>query len=213
MSGQNPSATGVVSTSTRQSDHPVHALFLERWSPRAFSAEPLPREQLMTLLEAARWAPSAFNLQPWRFVWALRDTPAWPPLFGALTPRNQVWVQHASALVAVVSRQTAQLPGGDGWRPNDWHAFDSGAAWASLAFQATLSGWAAHAMAGFNAEALASSIALPADHSLQAMVAIGKVADKSVLPPDLQAREAPNSRLPLATLAFEGTFPDLPQSA
>ena len=41
---------------------------VERWSPRAFTGEAMPQDQLMSLFEAARWAPSAFNAQPWRFL-------------------------------------------------------------------------------------------------------------------------------------------------
>ncbi|MFC4009461.1 nitroreductase family protein [Nonomuraea purpurea] len=39
---------------------------------RAFTAEPVTRDQLTAVLEAARWAGSARNRQPWRFV-VVRD--------------------------------------------------------------------------------------------------------------------------------------------
>ena len=71
-------------TSPRVSDHPIDPLFTRRWSPRAFTGEPIPRETLSTVLEAARWAPSSFNSQPWRFIVGHRDTPAWAPIFDAL---------------------------------------------------------------------------------------------------------------------------------
>ena len=57
--------------------HDIAPLFHERWSRRAFSADEIPERTLLGLFEAARWAPSAMNLQPWRFVWARRGTPAW----------------------------------------------------------------------------------------------------------------------------------------
>ena len=60
----------------RRADHPIDPWFLERWSPRAFTGEPIPDAALMTLLEAARWAPSSYNAQPARFLYARRDTPA-----------------------------------------------------------------------------------------------------------------------------------------
>jgi nitroreductase len=34
-------------------------------------AEPL------TMLDAAHWPPSSFNAQPWRFLYARRDTQHW----------------------------------------------------------------------------------------------------------------------------------------
>jgi F420 biosynthesis protein FbiB-like protein len=38
-----------------------------RRSIRRYQPQPIPRETLLSLLEAARWAPSAHNRQPWRF--------------------------------------------------------------------------------------------------------------------------------------------------
>ncbi|MEM3730378.1 MAG: nitroreductase family protein [Candidatus Bathyarchaeia archaeon] len=37
-------------------------------SIRAYAAEPVPKEKLMRVLEAARLAPSASNIQPWHFI-------------------------------------------------------------------------------------------------------------------------------------------------
>lgn len=42
--------------------------FRARRSIRRYTAQPVPREMVERLLEAARWAPSAHNRQPWRFV-------------------------------------------------------------------------------------------------------------------------------------------------
>ena len=67
---------------SRTADYPIDALFLERWSPRAFTDEPIAEPDLLTLLEAARWAPSSFNSQPWRFLYARRDTEHWPHFWG-----------------------------------------------------------------------------------------------------------------------------------
>lgn len=41
-------------------------LMRSRRSVRSFLADPVPREQLVEILEAARTAPSTFNTQPWR---------------------------------------------------------------------------------------------------------------------------------------------------
>ncbi|GLI22845.1 nitroreductase [Xanthobacter flavus] len=61
-----------VAVAPRQSEHPVEPLFLERWSPRAFTGEEIPQAELNSIFEAARWAPSSFNSQPWRFLYARR---------------------------------------------------------------------------------------------------------------------------------------------
>ncbi len=73
----------------RKADYPIDPTFLGRWSPRAFTPEPMPQAALLTSLEATRWAPSSFNAQPWRFIYALRDTPQWDTTFGLLVPFNQ----------------------------------------------------------------------------------------------------------------------------
>ena len=39
-----------------------------RRSLRRYHSEPVPRELINYMLEAAIWAPSAHNRQPWRFV-------------------------------------------------------------------------------------------------------------------------------------------------
>jgi nitroreductase len=190
----------------RQAAHPIDPLFTNRWSPRAFNGEAVPEAQLLTLLEAARWAPSAYNFQPWRFIWARRGTPAWQPIFDALVPFNQSWAATAGALVVVASAKNASFPGKDAPSANPWHSFDAGAAWVSLAFQAQISGLAAHGTAGFDGDKLRAAIALPEDYAIETIAVIGKPGDKSVLPEGLQAREVPNDRTPLAQLASEGKF-------
>lgn len=60
---------------TRVADYPIHPQFTDRWSPRAFTGENIPQDTLLSFFEAARWAPSAYNSQPWRFLYARRDTP------------------------------------------------------------------------------------------------------------------------------------------
>ena len=68
----------------RKRENDVDEIFISRWSPRAMSGEALDETTLKTLLEAARWAPSSNNNQPWRFIYARRDTPHWEKLFSLL---------------------------------------------------------------------------------------------------------------------------------
>ena len=80
----------------RKPDHPVELLFVERWSPRAMSGEPLSEGEILTLFEAARWAPSTYNEQEWRFLYARRDTPQWAPIFDLLVEVNHAWCKNAA---------------------------------------------------------------------------------------------------------------------
>ena len=90
----------------RKPEYDVNPVFLNRWSPRAMSGEGISEEDLMSLFEAARWAPSANNNQPWRFVFARRDTPHWQPFLDLLVDLNRAWAFRAAALVVVVSKTT-----------------------------------------------------------------------------------------------------------
>jgi nitroreductase len=190
----------------RKADHPISELFLDRWSPRAFTGEEIPEATLLTMLEAARWAPSAYNFQPWRFIYARRGTAHWERLLGLLNDFNRSWAASASALLILVSRTVATPPGKDAEVPNLTHKFDTGTAWGYLALQASLMGWQAHGMAGFDRDKARADLNVPQEYTVEAAIAIGRPGDKSTLPEALQAREVPSQRLPLQSIAAEGGF-------
>ncbi len=196
----------MTTANSRTAEHAIDPLFLERWSPRAFTTEAISEAQLLTLFEAARWAPSSFNAQPWRFIYARRDTEHWPRFLGLLSEYNQSWAKNAAALVILVSKTTMLPRGADKEVPSPTHSLDAGAAWENLALQATRSGWAAHGMAGFDMPRAAVELGVPSGYRVEAAIAIGKRGDKSVLPVALQAREQPSDRLPLAQIVSEGRF-------
>ena len=77
---------------------------------------------------------------------------------------------------------------------------------ASLALQAHLNGWAAHAMGGFDHAIAARNLNLPEHHALHAIVAVGRRGDASQLPEALQARETQSPRKPLSQIAGKGGF-------
>jgi nitroreductase len=192
---------------TRTSDHEIEPIFLRRWSPRAFTGEAISEADLLRLFEAARWAPSSSNSQPWRFLYARRDTPAWPIFFGLLRAGNQLWAERAAALIVVVSKTTMQRAGGGDAVVSHSHSFDTGAAWANLALQAIAMGWHAHGMGGFDMPRAAVELHVPEGYRVEAAIAIGRQGDKSMLPEAVQAREAPSGREPVGSFAFEGGFP------
>jgi nitroreductase len=191
---------------SRSADYPIDPLFLERWSPRAFTDAVISERELFTLLEAARWAPSSFNSQPWRFLYARRGTEPWPRFLGLLSEYNRSWAKNASALVILVSKTTMLPRGADKEVPSYTHTLDAGAAWANLALQAARTGWAAHGMAGFDVPRTAAELGVPPDYRVEAAIAIGRPGDKSLLPEALRAREQPSDRLPLSQLVGEGKF-------
>jgi nitroreductase len=160
----------------------------------------------MTLFEAARWAPSAANRQPWRFLYGHIGSHSFRVILEGLVESNQTWAGKASALIVVLSKRTTVAVGGSEPKPNAWHSFDAGAAWASLAFQAHLLGWAAHAMGGFNAAKLRHAMTIPDEVAIEAVVAVGKQSDKAGLPRSLEEREHPSDRLPLSRIVSQGSY-------
>lgn len=195
-----------MSANPRIADYAINEQLIQRWSPRAFTAEPIAEETLLSFLEAARWAPSAYNSQPWRFLFARRDTANWERYLGLLNEFNRSWAQHASALVIVLSKTTFTAPGASEETPALWHTFDTGSAWGHLALQASISGWHTHGMAGFDQELTRKELKIPDEYALHAVIAIGKLGDKATLAEYLQAREVPSPRRPLNELAAEGDF-------
>lgn len=193
-------------TDPRTPAYPIDPLFTDRWSPRAFDGGAIEPDTLMTLLEAARWAPSAYNVQPWRFVYALRDTPQWDALIATLIPFNQGWAADASALVYVLSDRFVRDAGGTVKGDSYSHSFDAGAAWAMLALQAVRSGLFAHGMTGFDVDAARAAMAVPEDYRIEAAIAIGRIGDPATLAEGLRAREVPSGRTPLDQLVSEGVF-------
>jgi nitroreductase len=191
-------------TTPRIADHKIEPIFLERWSPRAFTSEEISESDLRSMFEAARWAPSSYNSQPWRFVYARRGDANWDKLLSLLIEFNQSWAKAAAALVFVVSSET--MPGKDGPVSSRSHAFDTGAAWGYLALQAAHMGWHAHAMVGIEWARVNEGLNVPPGHHVQAAIAIGKKGPTSQLPEALQPREAPSPRKPQTEFLFEGGF-------
>ena len=196
----------MTTANSRTADHPIEKIFLERWSPRAFTGEEISEATLRTMFEAARWAPSSYNSQPWRFIYARRDNAHWDKLLGLLNEFNRSWAKTASALVFIVSSETMSLPGKDTPVPSRTHSFDTGAAWACLALQAAYMGWHAHGMAGIEWDHAYTALNVPPGYQVEAAVAIGRQGPKTLLPEALQAREVPSPRKPLSDFVFEGSF-------
>jgi nitroreductase len=180
----------------------ISPLFVNRWSPRAMTGEPVPREALMRMFEAARWAMSSMNNQPWRFLYAFRGTPYWDTFFGLLTPNNQAWCRNAGALLVMVSKTTFDFNG----KPARTHSYDTGAAWYSFALQGVMMGFVVHGMQGFNYDRAKEELGVPDDYQVEAMAAVGHPGDPEDLPQALQVREEPSQRKTVEEFAFEGGF-------
>jgi len=175
----------------------VDPLFIERWSPRAISSEPIPPDVLASLFEAARWAPSSSNEQPWLFMYA--DQPAALEKYRSiLVEQNRVWADKAPVLIVIFARRNFVRNG----QPNRLYAFDTGAAWMSLAMQAHKLGLFVHAMAGFSQEKAYELFRVDQNqYEAMAAIVVGKYGDPALLSPALREREKPSDRKPLSEVA------------
>jgi len=187
---------------SRKPNFPIHDLLLNRWSPRSMTGEELSDEELMPLFEAARWAPSSYNNQPWRFIYAKRNTPQWDKLYDLMVDFNKQWTKNAAALAVSISHNVFDHNG----KPAPTHSYDTGAAWMSIALEGSSRGLVVHGMQGFDYEKARKSLSIPDDYTVEAMMAIGKRAPKEKLLEEIQKKEFPSDRRPLSEIVMNGSF-------
>ncbi len=184
-------------------DHPVHELIRDRWSPRAYSDRPVKRHLLAQLFEAARWAPSSSNEQPWSFIVGEQGSEGYQRMFDALMPQNQEWVKSAPVLVIGLARKNSARNGA----PNRFAMYDLGQAVGQLLVEATSLGLVVHQMGGFDPEKARKNLSVPDTHEIGSIMTIGYIGDPSTLSEQLKEREfGPRSRNPLSEFVFEGAF-------
>lgn len=173
------------------------AAIQQRRAVKCFDPEfTIPAEDERQLLELAMQSPTAFNLQHWRFL-VVRE----PELRRQIraVAWDQAQVTDASLLVVVVGDLQAWkkdpgrywkdapeavrdflVPAIDGYyngRPEvqrDEVMRSCGIAGATLMLAATAMGYQTCPMDGFDFEAVGKLIALPEDHLISFMIAIGK---------------------------------------
>ncbi|HZF45671.1 MAG TPA: nitroreductase family protein [Sphingomonadaceae bacterium] len=198
----------MTSHTIRATEHAIDEVFTRRWSPRAFDCTPLQESDLFRLFEAARWAPSAFNVQPWRFLYALRGGPDWERFLDILVPFNRSWAANSGALIFILSDRFMRDENGQPKEELYSHAFDAGAAWGQLALQAIHDGLHTHGITGLDFEKGNRELGIPADFRIEMAVAVGRTGDPAELLPEyLRDREVPSGRMAISQLAFPGNFP------
>lgn len=183
--------------------YPVHDLLKNRWSPRAFSAQPVEPAALLSLFEAARWSPSGGNVQPWSFIVTTQSDPEpHARLLSTLGERNQLWAKSAPVLVLTVA-QVEREPG----KPNPYARYDLGQSVAHLSIQAGALGLFVHQMAGFDARKARELFELPEAYEAVTVFALGYAGDPEQLPGEMRERElAPRVRKPLGEFVFNGAW-------
>ncbi len=144
----------------------------KRRSFRRFTAQPVEKQDLDLILEAARWAPSAGNSQPWQFAVITR----------AHTIRTLAMVMPS----VMGNMRVGPLLLGlclDTRRRSDWSYFDLGCALQNILLCAHALGLGACAIGGFDGRFLKEALALPEETELCLLVTIGHPAGEVEAPP------------------------------
>lgn len=176
----------------------LNPVFIDRWSNRSFTDEPLSDEQIAALFEAARWSPSWLNNQPWYYVYET-DGPARQEILDTFMDFNRDWAATAPLVGLVVVKTDLE---GFMARTRD---FDAGAATFALTMQATMMGLGVHLLGGIELDAaMALTGADPETTDILCGFVVGHRGPADALPEKLQEREAPSPRKAVSEFAFRG---------
>jgi nitroreductase len=186
------------------SDHPVHQLVVERFSPYAFADRSVPAETLRSLFEATRWAPSSYNEQPWSYIVARREEKeAFARLLSCLNEGNQAWARHVPVLALGVVTTLFRR----NQKPNRAAQHDLGLAAGNLLLEATARGLCVHQMIGILPDRARELYAIPEGSEALTGLAIGWPGDPASLPEGLRERDlAVRDRKPLREFVFADRF-------
>lgn len=164
-----------------------------RRSVRSFKPDPIPEEDLQTILEAGRWAPSAGNCQPFEFV-VVKDPEVKRKLVRAAL--GQSFVGEAP-VVLVVCANVARTSRYYGRRGEELYCIqDTAAAVQNMLLAAHSLGYGTCWVGAFNEAEAAKAIKAPRGIRPLAIIPVGKPAEEPRAP----------ARLPLRELVHEDTF-------
>ncbi len=184
-----------------EADRAINPLIQIRRAWRALSPDPLLKEEITKLIEAAHLAPSCFNNQPWRFVVATGEK---LEAVKEALPGGNYWAKPAPAIIAVASQRDLDCKLSDN---RDYFLFGCGLGVENLVLQATQMGLIAHPIAGYNPPKVKEALGIPEDYTLITLVVIGRHGDLSGLNEKHREIElGPRARRPLEEILGWGQF-------
>ena len=189
-----------MSNKLAQTEYPIHSLFKNRWSPRAFADKPIALDIIKKVLEAARWTASCFNEQPWRFIIGIKDqNESYTKILNSMGEFNQLWAKNAPVLILACGKKVFT----HNQKPNKHFSYDVGQAAASLSLQATAENLFVHQMAGFSPEKAREFFNIPEDYEAITTMAMGYLGDPDSLDEKSKASElATRVRRPMHEICF-----------
>jgi nitroreductase len=185
-------------------NHPIHELLAERWSPYAFQDRLVSEADLCSLFEAARWAASSYNEQPWSYIVSTKENPElFQQLLSCLVDANQFWAKDAPVLaLGIVSHKFTRNQ-----EDNRAATHDLGLATSNLVVEATARGICVHQMIGILPDKARELFEIPDGYEAWTGMAIGYQGDPTTLPDALKERDlTPRQRKPLEQFVFAGKW-------
>ncbi len=181
----------------------INNLSVQRWSPRAFSSQPVETHKLQSILEAARWAPSAYNEQPWRFIIGQKDNESYANILSTLVDWNKLWAEKAPILILNLAKKTFSHNGSQ----NVTFKYDLGQAVGVMILEAVNQGLYTHQMSGFDPVKVTELFNIPDDFQAVSVTAIGYYGETEDLSSDMAEMETkPRERNELKDMVFSKKF-------
>ena len=147
-----------------------------RHSVRAFDpARPVPPEDIMALIEAARWAPSACNSQVWRFI-AVTDPERIRQICAqGMGPilRNKFMRDAPLIIVGCAELDIVANKIGTKFTGIEYYQLDMGIAMEHIVLKATELGLGTCWVGWINEENLRSTLGIPKHVRVMALIAVG----------------------------------------
>ncbi len=160
-----------------------------RRSVRRYRPDPVPRELIERVLDAARWAPSAVNMQPWQFVvvTGVERRRALAKSTGVVGVVLQSHVAEAPVLIALCGDE----------RRSSWYVHDCCLAGQNLMLAATALGLGTCWIGMFDEAKVWQALGLPEGMRVICLITLGY---------PLHEYHAPTPRLPLDSIVHWESF-------
>ena len=181
----------------------IQPLLKKRWSPRSFTDQPVSKETLQRIFEAARWTPSSSNDQPWRFIVGIKGDKTWDMIMETLVDFNQKWAKLAPVLAISIGKKISDKNG----RPSKTFMYDVGQSVAHITFQVMQEGLFIHQMGGLDTGKAAEIFIVPDEYQVITAFAIGYKGEPNLLQGDfVDMEKSERERKPVEKLVFEEKF-------
>lgn len=153
-----------------------------RFSPRFFLNEPIKKDVLNSMFEAARWAPSAYNYQPWYFYFTQKGSIAYNNIISCLPERNK-WAETSSVLIVAcyIKKRENKI--------NRYAKYDLGSAVMSMITQARSSNVYCRQIGIFNHRKILKLLNINNEQEPFVVVAVGKIGDYKKIGQELFVKE------------------------